>query len=153
MGPPQRGLENMLIAPVKTDTPEGEKIIAGLLDRFQAADRSCQTAVEEILTAVKERGDEAVVDYGRAAPASAARPCQRCRPRTVAAMTSSLTEQRGEQQYWQHRRWSRSHRPALRRWPPAEATPGLATTSARCAATRGEWLRYGRACCSDGAGR
>ena len=55
----------MLIAPVKTDTPEGEKIIAGLLDRFQAADRSCQTAVEEILAAVKERGDEAVVDYGR----------------------------------------------------------------------------------------
>ena len=55
----------MLISPIKTDTPKGEKIIAGLLDRFEAADRSCQTAVEEILAAVKERGDEAVVEYGR----------------------------------------------------------------------------------------
>jgi histidinol dehydrogenase len=55
----------MCITPVKTDTPEGEKIIAGLLNRFQAADRSCQAAVEEILAAVKARGDEVVVDYGR----------------------------------------------------------------------------------------
>ena len=55
----------MLISPIKTDTPEGEKIITGLLNRFQSADRSCQSAVEEILAAVKERGDEAVVEYGR----------------------------------------------------------------------------------------
>jgi histidinol dehydrogenase len=55
----------MCITPVKTDTPEGEKIIVGLLNRFQDADRSCQAAVEEILAAVKAMGDEAVVDYSR----------------------------------------------------------------------------------------
>lgn len=55
----------MIINPVSTDTPEGEKIIEGLLQRFQNADTSCQTAVEEILENVRVRKDEAVVDYGR----------------------------------------------------------------------------------------
>ncbi|MDR3630528.1 MAG: histidinol dehydrogenase [Desulfocapsaceae bacterium] len=55
----------MTIVPVKTDTPEGEKILAGLVDRFQAGDRSCQAAVEEILAAVQARGDAAVIEYGR----------------------------------------------------------------------------------------
>lgn len=55
----------MLITPVKISTSEGESIIEGLLDRFQSADSSCQEAVVEILKAVKEQGDEAVVEYGK----------------------------------------------------------------------------------------
>ena len=55
----------MTLVPIQTHTPEGEKIIAGLLNRFQAADSSCQRAVEEILAAVKARGDEALIEYGR----------------------------------------------------------------------------------------
>ena len=55
----------MTLVPIQTHTPEGEKIIAGLLNRFQAADSSCQWAVEEILAAVKARGDEALIEYGR----------------------------------------------------------------------------------------
>lgn len=55
----------MIITPVTTVSPEGEKIISGLLNRFQDADNSCQKVVEEILHAVKEKGDAAVVEYGR----------------------------------------------------------------------------------------
>lgn len=55
----------MIITPVSTTSPEGEKIIAGLLQRFQAADNSCQQVVEEILRAVREKKDAAVVEYGR----------------------------------------------------------------------------------------
>ena len=36
-----------------------------MLDRFQAADSSCRQAVAEILQAVKNRKDEAVLTYGR----------------------------------------------------------------------------------------
>ena len=55
----------MLITPVDLATPAGESVVADLLDRFQAADSSCQQAVEEILRAVREKKDEAVVEYGR----------------------------------------------------------------------------------------
>lgn len=55
----------MIITPVSTKTTEGEKIIAGLLDRFQDADNSCQPQVEEILQAVKTRKDAAVLEYCR----------------------------------------------------------------------------------------
>lgn len=55
----------MLITPVKTSSEEGKKAIATILDRFQNADSSCQPAVEEILAAVKERKDEALVEYIR----------------------------------------------------------------------------------------
>ena len=55
----------MLITPVDFASPEGEVVVNGLLDRFQTADRSCQTAVEEIISAVKDKGDAAVVEYGR----------------------------------------------------------------------------------------
>jgi len=55
----------MLITPVNIASPEGEEIVNGLLDRFQTADTSCQTAVEEIVKAVKERKDEAVIEYIR----------------------------------------------------------------------------------------
>ncbi len=55
----------MGITPVKTNSLEGEKILSGLLNRFQASDSSCRKSVAEILAAVRERGDAAVIDYGR----------------------------------------------------------------------------------------
>lgn len=55
----------MTITPVSTTSPEGEKIIARLLNRFQDADTACQQAVEEILLDVRRNKDAAVVEYGR----------------------------------------------------------------------------------------
>lgn len=55
----------MLITPILTDSEQGEKVIDELLNRFQIGDSGCQGEVEEILTAVKERGDAAVVEYCR----------------------------------------------------------------------------------------
>lgn len=46
-------------------SPEGEKLLAGLLNRFQAADTSCRDAVTEIVKEVREKGDEALIAYGR----------------------------------------------------------------------------------------
>ncbi len=57
--------ENMLITPVNIASPEGEAVVNGLLDRFQTADPSCQRAVEKIVNAVRERKDEAVIEYCR----------------------------------------------------------------------------------------
>ncbi len=53
----------MLIKPIHTDSTEGELITAALLNRFQDVDRSCQDSVEQILREVKNRGDEAVIEY------------------------------------------------------------------------------------------
>ncbi|MGB3211722.1 MAG: histidinol dehydrogenase [Desulforhopalus sp.] len=55
----------MLISPVTITSPEGEKILVSLLDRFQAADDSCQNSVIGILDSVKKNKDEAVLAYGR----------------------------------------------------------------------------------------
>lgn len=55
----------MLITPVDISGPEGEAVVNELLDRFQTADTSCQTAVDKIVKAVKERKDEAVIEYCR----------------------------------------------------------------------------------------
>jgi len=55
----------MLISPTVIATAEGEKVVDGLLDRFQDADDSCCKTVEEILRAVKADKDEAVLAYGR----------------------------------------------------------------------------------------
>ncbi len=55
----------MLISPVKTNSSIGESAIAKILDRFQDADSSCQTAVEEILAAVKAGKDQALLEYSR----------------------------------------------------------------------------------------
>lgn len=55
----------MIITPLPAKTKEGEQKIAELLDRFQDADSSCQTVVEEILKNVRDRGDDAVVEYCR----------------------------------------------------------------------------------------
>ena len=55
----------MLITPVNIASPEGETVVNVLLDRFQTADSSCQTAVDKIVKAVRERKDEAVIEYCR----------------------------------------------------------------------------------------
>ncbi len=55
----------MIITPILTGSPEGEKKIEQLLQRFQDADTSCQEAVENILQDVKKRGDDALIDYCR----------------------------------------------------------------------------------------
>lgn len=54
-----------MISPVAIASPQGEKIMQGLLDRFQAADNSCRDAVSEILANVREKKDEAVLAYCR----------------------------------------------------------------------------------------
>ena len=55
----------MLILPVSIASPEGEKVVDGLLERFRAADSSCREAVKEILQAVRDLKNEAVLAYGR----------------------------------------------------------------------------------------
>ncbi len=55
----------MIISPVKTNSSKGESVVAKILDRFQDADTSCQTAVEEILAAVKAGKDQALLEYSR----------------------------------------------------------------------------------------
>lgn len=55
----------MPITPVTTTSPEGRLQIAGLLQRFQAADDTCRVSVEEILRRVKEEKDAAVLEYCR----------------------------------------------------------------------------------------
>lgn len=55
----------MLITPVTTESPEGQKALAGLYDRFQLADAGCRDAVREVLNAVREDGDEALIKYIR----------------------------------------------------------------------------------------
>ena len=53
----------MPIKPVNTNSLEGERLIASLLQRFQPADDSCRETVAGIITAVRERGDAAVLEY------------------------------------------------------------------------------------------
>jgi histidinol dehydrogenase len=55
----------MIITPVPTDSPAGRQQLDRLLNRFQLADITCQQTVREILTEVRNRGDEAVVAYTR----------------------------------------------------------------------------------------
>jgi len=55
----------MLIQPVVLKSPEGEAVLSRLMDRFQTADSSCQTAVEEIIDAVRKEKDSAVIKYCR----------------------------------------------------------------------------------------
>lgn len=54
-----------MISPVTIASPEGDKVLQRLLDRFLAADSSCRDAVREILQAVREKKDEAVLAYCR----------------------------------------------------------------------------------------
>ena len=55
----------MLITPTKSASGAGQKIIAQLLDRFQETDTGCRKTVAEILAAVREKGDEALLQYTR----------------------------------------------------------------------------------------
>ncbi len=55
----------MLITPITTSSAAGQAKIAQLRDRFQLADSTCQEAVAAILAEVRNRGDEAVVEYTR----------------------------------------------------------------------------------------
>jgi histidinol dehydrogenase len=55
----------MIISPVKSMTDSGQELIAQLLNRFQEVDIGCSRSVAEILAAVKEKGDEALLEYTR----------------------------------------------------------------------------------------
>jgi histidinol dehydrogenase len=55
----------MLIQPLSTKSKEGEKCLQTLLSRFQPADNSCRDLVADIIEQVKNRGDEAVLEYTR----------------------------------------------------------------------------------------
>jgi histidinol dehydrogenase len=55
----------MLIQPLTTKSPEGEKCLQTLLSRFQPAENSCRDLVADIIAQVKERGDAAVLEYTR----------------------------------------------------------------------------------------
>ena len=63
--PRNRTWSDMSIQPVSARSAEGEKIIADLLQRFEATDDSCRQAVGDILSRVRAEGDAAVVEYGR----------------------------------------------------------------------------------------
>ena len=53
----------MIITPTTTNSKEGKTILAGLQDRFQLADSKVQGVVSEILNAVRDRGDSALIEY------------------------------------------------------------------------------------------
>ena len=55
----------MMIIPTKTTTSAGQELIQKLLNRFQEADTGCREVVTEILATVKEKGDEALLEYIR----------------------------------------------------------------------------------------
>lgn len=55
----------MIVTPVSTASPEGKEILARLHDRFQQADDACREAVAAIIADVRQRGDQAVLDYTR----------------------------------------------------------------------------------------
>ncbi|MBU0946482.1 MAG: histidinol dehydrogenase [Proteobacteria bacterium] len=55
----------MMIKPLTTESPEGEKCLHNLLTRFQLAENSCRDLVTDIIAEVKRRGDEAVLEYSR----------------------------------------------------------------------------------------
>jgi histidinol dehydrogenase len=55
----------MMIIPTKTTTSAGQELIQKLLNRFQEADTDCREVVTEILATVKEKRDEALLEYIR----------------------------------------------------------------------------------------
>ena len=55
----------MIITPVATTSAKGKEILAGLRDRFQLADPACQQAVTTIIADIRQRGDEALLEYIR----------------------------------------------------------------------------------------
>ncbi|MGW8194000.1 MAG: histidinol dehydrogenase [Desulforhopalus sp.] len=55
----------MLITPLSIASRQGEEVIDALLHRFQAADTSCRDEVRDILQAIKDRKNEALLEYCR----------------------------------------------------------------------------------------
>ena len=55
----------MIITPTKTTTVTGQELVKKLLNRFQETDPACSRAVSEILAAVREKGDDALLEYTR----------------------------------------------------------------------------------------
>jgi histidinol dehydrogenase len=55
----------MIIRKLEVDSEEGRLYTAGILDRFTFGDSGCSEAVSAIIREVRERGDEAVLDYTR----------------------------------------------------------------------------------------
>ena len=55
----------MIITPVVSKTDSGQQLIDKLLNRFLEVDTDCSRAVAEILAAVREKGDEALLEYTR----------------------------------------------------------------------------------------
>ena len=55
----------MIITPVSTTSAKGKEILAGLRDRFQLADSACQQTVTSIIENIRQRGDEALIEYIR----------------------------------------------------------------------------------------
>ena len=53
----------MLITPIHTANDQGKRLIASLEDRFQLSNEICQKTVREIICSIKERGDEALIEY------------------------------------------------------------------------------------------
>ena len=60
----QRGFK-MIIRPIKTTTSAGQKLIQNLRKRYQEADTGCKKVVTDILSSVRENGDEALLGYIR----------------------------------------------------------------------------------------
>ena len=55
----------MLIRVEDYSTDQGREALAGLRERFVLADSTCRRTVTEVLERVRDRGDEAVVEYTR----------------------------------------------------------------------------------------
>ncbi|MFC1837158.1 histidinol dehydrogenase [Thermodesulfobacteriota bacterium] len=55
----------MIIVPTKTSETAGQESIQKLLYRFQETDTGCRDLVAEILVKVREKGDEALLEYTR----------------------------------------------------------------------------------------
>ena len=55
----------MIITPVSTTSEDGKKILLKLTDRFQLADNQCQQTVTDIIDNIKQRGDQALIEYIR----------------------------------------------------------------------------------------
>ncbi|MEW6518501.1 MAG: histidinol dehydrogenase [Thermodesulfobacteriota bacterium] len=55
----------MIITPHTTQSPQGKSSLARLANRFQLADSSCREAVSAILQAIRERGNDALLEYTR----------------------------------------------------------------------------------------
>jgi histidinol dehydrogenase len=55
----------MIIKPLPATSAEGKNKLVALEDRFQSADNSCRQAVTEIITRIREHGNDALVEYTR----------------------------------------------------------------------------------------